>query len=96
MRAAGCLVTEGEIKILTKRIDPYNTGYCKNQFTEGAFDDFLMCIYQVCQKDDSEIMIKNAFSAFDKDESGYVLVEELKHVLTKFGESLNENEVCQV
>ena len=52
-----------------------------------------MCIYQVCQKDDSEIMIKNAFSAFDKDESGYVLVEELKHVLTKFGESLNENEV---
>lgn len=55
-----------------------------------------MCIYQVSQKDDSEIMIKNAFSSFDKDESGYVLVDELRHVLTRFGEPLNENEVFSI
>lgn len=29
MRAAGCLVTEAEVKILAKRIDPYSTRYCK-------------------------------------------------------------------
>ena len=37
--------------------------------------------------------IRNCFSAFDKDETGYIGVTELRHVLTKFGEVLNANEV---
>lgn len=45
------------------------------------------------QKDDTALAIKNAFSAFDKDETGYVGVQEIKHVLTRFGEPLNENEL---
>ena len=45
------------------------------------------------QKDDSELAIRNAFSAFDKDETGYIGVKELKHVLKNFGEPLNENEI---
>ncbi len=28
MRAAGCLVTEGEVKLLSKKVDQYSTGYC--------------------------------------------------------------------
>ena len=37
--------------------------------------------------------IRNAFSAFDKDETGYIGVTELRHVLRRFGEPLNDNEV---
>ena len=29
MRAAGCIVTESEIKILSKKVDQYSTGYCR-------------------------------------------------------------------
>jgi Ca2+-binding EF-hand superfamily protein len=59
----------------------------------GELNDFLNCIYQVSQKDDSAIAIKNAFSAFDKDETGYLGVAELQHVLKSFGEPLNDNEL---
>lgn len=86
MRAAGCLVTDAEVTILAKRVDPYNTKYCE-------LNDYLNCIFQVSQKDDSQLAIQNAFAAFDKDDSGVVTVTELKHVLSKFGEPLKENEV---
>jgi len=79
-------VTEAEIKLLIKRIDPYNTSYCE-------FNNFLSCVHQVSHKDASEFMVKNTFSAFDKEDRGYVSVDELKHVLSRFGEPLNENEV---
>lgn len=59
----------------------------------GELNDFLNCIFQVSQKDDSQLAIQNAFAAFDKDDTGYVGVHELKHVLSKFGEPLKENEV---
>ena len=60
----------------------------------GELNDFLNCIFQVSQKDDSQLAIQNAFAAFDKDDTGYVGVHELKHVLSKFGEPLKENEVA--
>jgi calmodulin len=86
MRAAGALVTEAEVKILSTRIDPYNSGTCE-------LKDFLLCMYQCSQKDDSESKIKTAFSAFDKDKTGFIEADELKHVLSCFGESLTDQEI---
>ena len=31
MRAAGCLVTDTEVKLLIKKIDRYNSGYCMKE-----------------------------------------------------------------
>ena len=48
---------------------------------------------EVVGKPDDEEKIRLAFSAFDKNESGMLDIEEMKHVLTKVGDTLSPEEV---
>lgn len=59
----------------------------------GELDDFLNCIYQVSQKDDSALAIQNAFAALDEDKNGLVNYEKMKRVLKTIGEPLTDNEL---
>lgn len=86
LRAAGALVTEKEIALLMKKIDPYNSGYVE-------FNDFLLCFYQLSEKDTTDYAIKQSFEALDKDGTGFVNVEEMKHVFRALGEGLNDGEI---
>jgi calmodulin len=86
LRSAGALVTDQEVSQLVKKVDPYGSGYLE-------FNDFLLCFYQLSQKDKSDMAIRNSFRALDKDNSGFVNASELKHVLSSIGESLSDGEV---
>ena len=86
IRSAGGLLTEQEIELLKKKVDPYDS-------QSITFNDFLLCMYQISQKDVSEYSIKECFSAFDKDDVGFVQVSEIRHILKNLGEPLNEEEM---
>jgi len=86
LRSAGALVTEKEVSQLIKKVDPYGSGYLE-------FNDFLLCFYQLSQKDKSEAAIRNSFRALDKDNTGFVNSAEVRHILSTIGEGLTEGEV---
>ena len=86
LRSAGALVTDKEISMLEKKIDPYGSGYLE-------FNDFLLCFYQLSQKDKSEYAIRKSFEALDKNNNGFINSGEMKHVLKSIGENLTNGEV---
>jgi len=86
MRAMGALVTEKEVKNLLKKYDPDHTGTID-------VNDFIACMSEVLNKDDSEQEIKNGFSVFDKNDNGLLAVNEMRHVLTRIGDPLTQEEV---
>ena len=86
LRSAGALVTDKEIVMLEKKIDPYGSGYLE-------FNDFLLCFYQLSQKDKSEYAIRKSFEALDKNGNGAINHAEMKHVLRSIGENLSEGEI---
>ncbi len=48
---------------------------------------------EVVNKDDNPSEIKNGFSVFDKDDNGFLPVEEMRHVLTRIGDPLSQEEI---
>eukprot|EP00013_Stygamoeba_regulata_P025745 CAMPEP_0177663684 /NCGR_PEP_ID=MMETSP0447-20121125/20057_1 /TAXON_ID=0 /ORGANISM="Stygamoeba regulata, Strain BSH-02190019" /LENGTH=153 /DNA_ID=CAMNT_0019169537 /DNA_START=42 /DNA_END=503 /DNA_ORIENTATION=- len=67
-------------------------------FSEGDgtldFAEFVnMMAAQVGKCNQTEETIRNAFALFDKSKTGYVSVQEMRHVLTVLGEALNQEEV---
>ena len=80
------LVTDVEIQRLEKKIDPYGSGYLE-------FNDFLLCVYQMNQKDRSEYALRKSFESLDKDGNGVVNAHEMRHLLKSIGENLTEGEV---
>lgn len=86
MRAMGALVTEKEVKGLLKKYDPDVTGTID-------VNDFIACMSEVLNKDDSEQMIRSSFSVFDKDDTGMLPIEEMRHVFTRIGDPLSQEEI---
>ena len=86
MRSMGALVTEKEVKTLLKKYDPDMTGTID-------VNDFIACMSEVLNKDDSEQEIRNAFSVFDKDDTGMLPIEEMRHVFTRIGDPLTQEEI---
>jgi calmodulin len=86
MRAMGALVTEKEIKNLLRKYDPDSTGTID-------VNDFIACMAEVVNKDDNENEIRNGFSVFDKDDNGMLPVDEMRHVLTRIGDPLSQEEI---
>jgi len=48
---------------------------------------------EVLHKDDSEQEIRNAFGVFDKDDTGLLPIQEMRHVFTRIGDQLTQEEV---
>lgn len=86
MRAMGALVSEKEVQNLLNKYDPDNIGTID-------LSDFIACMAEVVGKEDSPAEIRNAFSVFDKDDNGYLPVDEMRHVLTRIGDTLSQEEV---
>lgn len=81
MRAMGALVSNNEVKALLRKYDPDGTGTID-------LNDFIACMAEVVNKEDSVNEIKNSFSVFDKEDNGMLPVEEMRHVLSRIGDSL--------
>ena len=71
---------------MTDKIDHYHTGNID-------FNDFLTCIYYIENRDRSKFSIRKAFEALDKDGTGLINWDELKHLLGNLGEKLSESEI---
>lgn len=86
MRSMGALISNQEVKLLMKKYDPENIGTID-------LNDFIACMAEVINKPDNESEIRNAFAVFDKDDNGLLPVEEMRHVLARIGDPLNQDEV---
>jgi calmodulin len=79
MRSLGQNPTEAELHDMIGEIDTQGNGTIE-------FPEFLTMMARKMHDPDSEEEIKEAFKVFDKDETGYISAEELKHVMTNLGE----------
>ena len=86
MRSMGALVSAKEIKLLVAKYDPDKTG-------KIVQDDYIAMMSEVVNKPDDSDIIKSAFSAFDKQDNGLLDIDEMKHVLTRIGDTLSPEEV---
>lgn len=82
----GALINEREIKQLIKKYDAERTG-------KIAFDEYLLMMSEVVDKQDSVEMVGKAFSCFDKSQSSLLDIDEMKHVLSRVGDVLSPEEV---
>lgn len=86
MRAMGALVSDNEVKTLLRKYDP--DGTCTIDL-----NDFIGCMAEIVNKDDNPNEIKNSFSVFDKEDNGLLPVDEMRHVLTRIGDPLSQEEI---
>lgn len=89
MRALGKNPTEQDLLDMINEIDTECTGTVD-------FPEFLALMCRPLRAPDSEQDIKEAFKVFDKDASGSISTQELRHVMTNLGEKLNEEEVDEL
>ena len=82
LRSMGALVTKSEVDSLLRKYDPDNIGTID-------LNDFIACLAEVIDKQDDEEVIRGAFAVFDKDDNGLLPVDEMRHVLTRIGDSLS-------
>jgi calmodulin len=59
------------------------------------FPEFLQIMGQKMKMVDPDVVV-SSLRVFDKEGNGKIAASELKHILTKMGESLTEREVNQV
>lgn len=86
MRACGRNPTNAEVKSFEEQADANGTGMVD-------FKTFIKVMENnKCKADDIE-EVKDCFRIFDKDNTGFVPVTELRHVLTTLGEKLSTDEV---
>jgi len=83
MRALGLNPTNAELATYMK------SGADEHSLT---LDEFLAAMQTQNGKEDSPVEIKEAFKIFDRNDSGQVSAQELRHVLTTIGEKLSEQE----
>jgi calmodulin len=89
VRALGKNPTEAEIKGIIKEVDPDGRGLID-------FQEFLNVMSRPLRDYDNEKDLKDAWKVFDKEGQGFILTTELRHVLTKIGETLSPEEMDEL
>lgn len=86
MRSLGQNFSNAELKEITKEIT-------NNKLSGVEFHEFLdIMAKNRRQKDDYYNLIK-AFKYFDKNNTGFIYLNEFKHIITTIAEKLNQEEI---
>ena len=85
LRSMGALVSDKEVKMLVLKYDLDRTGKIR-------LDDYISMLGEVLNKPDEVETIQNAFSSFDKADSGLLSIEEMKYVMTRIGDTISPEE----
>ena len=86
LRALGIYLTEEEISIINKEADP-------NEIGKINYEDFKKIYIEKLKTNKTEKELIKAFEFFDKNKTGFVNLNELKHGLIVLGDCLNEDEI---
>jgi len=86
MRSLGLNPTNKEISDLIAEVDKSG-----NQRLE--FQEFVAFMSKHWNERDQEAELRDAFRLFDRDNSGYITINELKQVMLNMGEKLNQEEL---
>ncbi|XP_059658121.1 calmodulin-2-like isoform X2 [Cornus florida] len=90
MRALGGNPTEAELKDMINEVDADGSGTIDRQ----EFLDLMARRLKADPKTEGDL--REAFRVFDKDESGFITADELRHVMTSLGEKLTDEEVNEM
>ena len=86
LRALGIYLTEEEISIINKEADP-------NEIGKISYEDFKKIYIEKLKTNKTEKDLIKAFEFFDKNKTGIVNLNDLKHGLIVLGDCLNEDEI---
>lgn len=86
MRSLGMNPTNKEIADLIAEVD-------KNGNQRLDFQEFVAFMSKHWHERDQEAELRDAFRLFDRDNSGYITINELKQVMINMGEKLNQEEL---
>lgn len=86
LRALGIYLTEEEISIINKEADP-------NEIGKINYEDFKKIYIEKLKTNKTEKDLIKAFEFFDKNKTGIVNLNELKHGLMVLGDCLSEDEI---
>jgi len=89
MRALGANPTNTELQEMIAEVDKDNSGKIE-------FNEFLDLFVRKMKDPDTEEDLIEAFKIFDKDGSGNISAQELRHVMTTLGEKLTEEEADEM
>ena len=89
MRALGANPTNTELQEMIAEVDKDNSGKIE-------FNEFLDLFARKMKDPDTEEDLIEAFKIFDKDGSGNISAQELRHVMTTLGEKLTEEEADEI
>ena len=87
LRAMGALITGKEIRIFIGKYDSDRTGKISQ-------DDYINILAEIEWKPDNTDDILASFSAFDKTENGLLSIDEMRHVLSRVGDTLTPEETA--
>jgi calmodulin len=85
MRSLGQNFSNAELKEITKDM--------KSKKINLEFHEFLEIMAKYRKENDDKSKLIKAFKYFDRDNTGYILFKEFKHVLTSIAEKLNHDEI---
>ena len=86
LRSLGIYLTEEEILLINKEADP-------NEIGKISYEDFKKIYIQKLKTNKTEKDLIKAFEFFDKNKTGIVNLNDLKHGLIVLGDCLSEDEI---
>ena len=89
VRALGFYPSNHEVQNMIQLVDADNSGLV-------SIEDFLQLMANHVTKTDTEEDVRDAFRVFDKASDSFISVDDLRAILTNFGERLTNSQVDEL